>query len=87
MDEYGKPISRDKGKSYLRWLDSVRSYGYKFEHKILNSADYGAYTSRKRFFGIFAKGSLPIVFPEQTQFLKARPKIKELEGSTRSVRL
>lgn len=62
LDEYGKPISRDKGKSYLRWLDNVRSYGYKFEHKILNSADYGAYTSRKRFFGIFAKGSLPIVF-------------------------
>ncbi len=76
LDEYGKPISRDKGKSYLRWLDNVRSYGYKFEHKILNSADYGAYTSRKRFFGIFAKGSLPIVFPEQTHSKKPDPKLK-----------
>ena len=32
----------------------------------LNAADYGAYTSRKRFFGIFAKKNLPIVFPEAT---------------------
>ncbi|MCS3083772.1 DNA cytosine methyltransferase [Bacteroides ovatus] len=76
LDEYGKPISRDKGKSYLRWLDNVRSYGYKFEHKILNSADYGAYISRKRFFGIFAKGSLPIVFPEQTHSKKPDQKLK-----------
>uniref|UniRef100_UPI0025A9AEED DNA cytosine methyltransferase n=1 Tax=Paramuribaculum intestinale TaxID=2094151 RepID=UPI0025A9AEED len=37
-----------------------------FEHRILNAADYGAYTSRKRFFGIFAKKGLPIVFPEPT---------------------
>ena len=44
--------------------------------KILNSADYGAYTSRKRFFGIFAKGSLPIVFPEQTHSKKPDQKIK-----------
>jgi DNA (cytosine-5)-methyltransferase 1 len=33
---------------------------------ILNAADYGAYTSRKRFFGIFAKQGLPIVFPAPT---------------------
>lgn len=66
LDENGKPISKDKGKSYLRWISNVQSYGYHFCHRILNAADYGAYTSRKRFFGIFAKGDLPIVFPEQT---------------------
>ena len=66
LDENGKPISRDKGRLYLKWVDSVKSYGYKFKHRILNSADYGAYTSRKRFFGIFAKSDLPIVFPKPT---------------------
>lgn len=76
LDEHGKPISRDKGKSYLRWLDNVKSYGYRFEHRILNSADYGAYTSRKRFFGIFAKGDLPIVFPEQTHSKKPDQRLK-----------
>lgn len=66
MDENGKPISMDKGKSYTRWVRNVKRYGYKFDHRILNAADYGAYTSRKRFFGIFAKEGLPIVFPEAT---------------------
>lgn len=56
VDENGKPVSMDKGKSY----------GYNFDHRILNAADYGAYTSRKRFFGIFARKGLPIVFPERT---------------------
>lgn len=66
VDENGKPISIDKGKSYLRWVRNVKRYGYNFEHRILNAADYGAYTSRKRFFGIFARKGLPIVFPEPT---------------------
>lgn len=66
LDENGKPLSKDRGNSYIRWLAHVKSYGYEFEHRILNSADYGAYTSRKRFFGIFAKHGLPIVFPTPT---------------------
>lgn len=66
LDDNGKPISKDKGRSYLRWLSNVRNYGYNYDYRILNAADYGAYTSRKRFFGQFARYGLPIVFPEQT---------------------
>lgn len=66
MDENGKPLSMDRGRLYRRWVNNVKKYGYRFEYRILNSADYGAYTSRKRFFGIFAKKGLPIVFPEPT---------------------
>ncbi|WP_301345922.1 MULTISPECIES: DNA cytosine methyltransferase [Muribaculaceae] len=66
IDENGKPVSKDKGRSYIRWVNKVKRYGYDFEYRILNAADFGAYTSRKRFFGIFAKKNLPIVFPEQT---------------------
>lgn len=66
LDENGKPVSRDKGTSYLRWVENVKKYGYDFEYRILNAADYGAYTSRKRFFGIFAKYGLPIAFPQPT---------------------
>lgn len=71
MDENGKPISSDKGKSYLKWVKNVCEYGYEFQYRILNSADYGAYTSRKRFFGIFAKPGLPIVWPEQSHSKEA----------------
>lgn len=66
VDENGKPISMDKGRSYTRWVNNVKKYGYDFDYRILNAADFGAYTSRKRFFGIFAKHGLPITFPEQT---------------------
>ena len=66
LDENGKPISRDQGSDYMRWVNKVRSYGYDFDWRILNAADFGAYTSRKRFFGQFAKVGLPIAFPVQS---------------------
>ncbi len=66
MDGNGKPVSRDKGKCYVRWCNKIRRYGYDYEYRLLNSADFGAYTSRKRFFGCFAKHGLPIVWPEPT---------------------
>ena len=66
LDADGKPISRDEGRLYLKWVSNVEKRGYKFDHRLLNAADYGARTSRTRFFGIFAKGSLPIAWPEPT---------------------
>ena len=66
LDKNGKPVNKDKGVKYLQWVNNVKSYGYNFKHRILNAANYGAYTSRKRFFGIFAKDELPIVFPNPT---------------------
>lgn len=66
MDENGHPISKDKGKSYVRWVNNVCKYGYCFDYRILNAADFGAYTTRKRFFGQFARKGLPIAFPTQT---------------------
>ena len=65
MDEHGHPISKDKGRCYLKWVKTVQQYGYDYDYRILNAADFGAYTSRKRFFGQFAKCGLPIVFPVQ----------------------
>lgn len=66
MDEKGKPLSKDKGRCYELWKRNVMRYGYDFDWRILNAADYGAYTTRKRFFGIFAKRDLPFAFPEPT---------------------
>ena len=66
LDANGKPISKDQGRCYIKWVNAVRAYGYNYDWRVLNAADYGAYTSRKRFFGQFAKTGLPIVFPHQT---------------------
>lgn len=66
LDENGKPVSKDKGRDFIKWLKNVCKYGYHTDHRILNSADFGAYTSRKRLFILFAKHDLPIVFPTPT---------------------
>lgn len=66
MDDKGHPISKLKGCSYVRWANKVISYGYHYDWRLLNAADFGAYTSRKRFFGQFAKKGLPIAFPVPT---------------------
>ena len=72
LDENGKPISRDEGRLYLKWVQNVCTYGYYFDHRLLNAANYGARTSRTRFFGIFAKESLPIAWPEPTHCKNGR---------------
>lgn len=64
--ENGKPISRTEGKDYINWVQLVKNYGFKFDAKLLNSANYGAYQSRERLFLQFAKNDLPISWPEQT---------------------
>lgn len=66
LDEKGKPVSRRSGSDWLRWCKHIDSFGYRNEWKELNSADFGAYTSRNRLFGCFAKDGLPIVWPETT---------------------
>lgn len=66
LDKNGRPMSKDRGRDYVRWVKNVKSYGYNYDYRLLNSADFGARTSRKRYFGMFAKKGLPIVFPEPT---------------------
>lgn len=66
LDQNGRPVSRDAGRLYRQWIGNVQDYGYDFDHRILNAADFGAYTSRRRFFGIFAHKGLPIAWPTPT---------------------
>lgn len=70
LDENGKPVSKYSGRCYMRWLNNIFKRGYSFDWRILNAADFGAYTSRRRYFGIFAKHGLPIAWPEPTHAKK-----------------
>lgn len=60
------PESKNNGKDWLRWRKHINTFGYRDEWREMNSADYGAYTSRNRLFGCFAKPGLPILWPEPT---------------------
>jgi DNA (cytosine-5)-methyltransferase 1 len=66
LDENGKPVSRKNGCDWMGWRNMICSHGYRDEWKEMNSANYGAYTSRNRLFGIFAKDGLPIAWPDPT---------------------
>lgn len=66
LDSNGKPVSRKNGSEWLKWRKNINALGYRDEWKELNSADFGAYTSRNRLFGCFAKAGLPIVWPQPT---------------------
>lgn len=66
LDENGKPISKRNGSEWIRWRNEICAIGYFDDWKEMNAADYGAYTSRNRLFGMFAKRQDWIVWPEPT---------------------
>ena len=70
LDDKGRPVSKLNGRDYIRWCKKVQSYGYRYDWQLLNAADFGAYTSRERYFGQFAKQGLPINWPEPTHTKK-----------------
>jgi len=70
LDDKGKPISRKNGQDFMRWRNEICSFGYHTDWAELNSANFGAYTSRNRLFGCFAKTGLPIVWPQPTHSKK-----------------
>lgn len=66
LNESGKPVSRRKGTDYISWVKKMKSFGFQFDWRYLNAADYGAYTSRKRYFAQFVARDYKIVWPEIT---------------------
>lgn len=55
---------------YNDWVDEMKSFGYDYDYQLLDAADFGAYTSRVRYFGIYARNGFPIAFPEPTHSKK-----------------
>lgn len=70
LDSKGKPISKKSGIDWLNWRAEICKRGYYDDWRQLNSADFGAYTSRNRLFGCFAKVGLPMAWPSQTHHKK-----------------
>lgn len=68
LNEHGKPVSKKSGEDFIRWRKEICAHGYSDENGWveLNSANFGAFTSRNRLFGCFAKDGLPIVWPAPT---------------------
>lgn len=66
IDKNGKPISKDKDRTFRSFINAFKYLGYNVEYKELVAADYGAPTTRKRFFLIARCDGNPIVWPKPT---------------------
>lgn len=66
LDENGKPIKAQKGRTFRTFVNALRKQGYEVEWKVLKACDYGAPTTRKRLFLVARCDGLPIVWPEPT---------------------
>lgn len=62
----GRPIESRKGETFRAWAESLRSMGYVVEWRILNAADYGDPTTRRRLFVLARKGRRPPRWPDPT---------------------
>lgn len=75
---YGvEPIPERKGEYFREFNEDVMAEGYEMEWARMNAADYGAYTSRLRLFGVFKRPGLPNAWPEKTHHKTAANGLKK----------
>lgn len=77
LDKKGHPIKERQGEDYKKFITAMKSLGYTFDSRELVAANYGAPTTRKRWYAIFRRDGKAIVWPEQTHFKDSEPKWKQ----------
>lgn len=71
--ENGRPDKNRKGETFRAFKAALQSLGYTVEHRVLNAADFGDATSRKRLFVQAARRGFKIAWPELTHAKTWRP--------------
>jgi DNA (cytosine-5)-methyltransferase 1 len=66
LGEDGRPDKARAGETFAEWLAALRELGYAVEHAILNAADFGAPTHRRRLFVVARGDGRPICWPTPT---------------------
>jgi DNA (cytosine-5)-methyltransferase 1 len=59
----GRPVKKEKGSYFREWVRAVRKHGYNVDWRVLNSADFGDATSRRRLFVMARRGNRPVTWP------------------------
>lgn len=77
LDKKRHPIKERQGEGYKKFITAMKSLGYAFDSRELVAADYGAPTTRKRWYAIFRRDGKDIIWPEQTHFKDSEPKWKQ----------
>jgi DNA (cytosine-5)-methyltransferase 1 len=61
-----RPVKAKVGEIFRQWVAMLKGMNYRVEWKVLNAADFGGATTRKRLFIMARKGNAKIRWPEQT---------------------
>lgn len=64
LNKDNRPIERRKGEYFGMFVNAIRAMGYVVEWRFCNAADFGAPTTRTRFFLQAVKNGKKIVWPE-----------------------
>lgn len=77
LDDEGHPIKERRGEDYKKFITAMKSLGYRFDCRELVAADYGAPTTRKRWYAIFRRDGKEIVWPTPNHFKDREPLWKQ----------
>lgn len=69
----GKPLKSKKGETFKAFVKALEASGYTVAWRVLNAADYGAATSRRRLFIQATRGRRGIEWPAPTHERAPRP--------------
>lgn len=72
----GRPLKTKRGETFRAYLAALESLGYSLDYRMLNSADYGAATTRTRLFIIARRGRREIRWPKPTHAKVAAGRLK-----------
>jgi len=62
----GRPLKSRRGEYFRQWAQTITGLGYDVDWRVLSVADYGAATTRQRFFLIARSDGKPLRWPEPT---------------------
>ena len=65
-DEAGHPIVKKKGEIFRQYIRALKAFGYRVDYQVMNAADFGAPTCRRRLIIQAVRGMGKIRWPEPT---------------------
>lgn len=66
-DEAGHPIAKKKGEIFRQYIRALKAFGYRVDYQVMNAADFGAPTCRRRLIIQAVRGrNQKIRWPEPT---------------------
>lgn len=62
----GLPLKSRRGETFRAWIQALESIGYTVGYRMLNAANFGAATTRRRLFVVAVRGRRPVPWPDAT---------------------